>query len=669
MTGGLLQLKFKSGFSNKLIGNPSISHYNIVYKKHTNFSIESYNIQLKNKLLEEDSINSANNRIHIPRYGDLLTDICFKFTLPNIYSGCYNENANTPDLNNIPYEFKWVENIGTNIITKAKFIIDTSIVNEISGELMDVLSEINYDDSKKKIYDKMIGNVPEVYNPTIKNKDNRENFIAVVTSHIDNAFDTNTLPTTETVPNYLLTTYNKHDTVNGIIPAIHVLYNDSLFSGEKNDDDKLKTVTIEKYGDFLKDHYRSKIMNSNGTANTPVGDILILYSNYPHMRGTPTTQGNIYDLFTHKTITKNSDVNINNRESMIPSIKKRKCRVPLPFYFSRNPGLAIPLIALQKSPVYVDIELNKIKNLYTVLNLSDGDGDNLVDGPLSYADDLQPEVAADLTRKVFRVKPWTDLNINTFLETQKLDLEMELECTYVYLEEAERRRFSQSTHEYLIEEYQEISFNDITSDKEILVNSLNYPVKELIVVSQRSDMKLINNWNNYSNWTIDNVAPYSYEYHNYNNMYIDKDTSKYLYYNKHNNNTINTKSVLDMKYCHQNIIDNISFIFNGTTREVKRDNEYFNVYQPFKYHKKNIKNGIHVYSFSLKPNEYQPSGFCDFSSIDSVHMKLDLGLNNEKEIPKDSSGKNLFKYNFRLYAINYNFLIIQSGQGSTQFGN
>ena len=50
-------------------------------------------------------------------------------------------------------------------------------------------------------------------------------------------------------------------------------------------------------------------------------------------------------------------------------------------------------------------------------------------------------------------------------------------------------------------------------------------------------------------------------------------------------------------------------------------------------------------------------------------MKLDLGLNNEKEIPKDSSGTNLFKYNFRLYAINYNFLIIQSGQGRTQFGN
>ena len=409
-------------------------------------------------------------------------------------------------------------------------------------------------------------------------------------------------------------------------------------------------------------------MNSDGTNNTHLGDILILYSNYPHMRGTPTIQGKNYDLFTHKTITKNSDVNINNRESMIPSIKKRKCRVPLPFYFSRNPGLAIPLIALQKSPVYVDIELNKIKNLYTVLNLSDRDDDNLVVGPLSYAAHLQPE-EADRTRKVFRVKPWDDLNINTFLETQKLDLEMELECTYVYLEEAERRRFAQSTHEYLIEEYQDISFTDITSDKEILVNSLNYPVKELIVVSQRSDMKLINNWNNYSNWIIDNVEPYSYEYHNYNNMYMDIDTSKYLYYNKHNNSTINTNSVLDMKYCHQNIIDNISFIFNGNTREVKRDFEYFNVYQPFKYHKKNIKNGIHVYSFSLKPNEYQPSGFCDFSSIDSVHMKLDLGLNNGKEIPKDISGKHLFKYNFRLYAINYNFLIIQSGQGSTQFGN
>ena len=44
-------------------------------------------------------------------------------------------------------------------------------------------------------------------------------------------------------------------------------------------------------------------------------------------------------------------------------------------------------------------------------------------------------------------------------------------------------------------------------------------------------MPLINNWNNYSNWIIDGVAPYSYEYHNCENMYMDDNATgnfKYL---------------------------------------------------------------------------------------------------------------------------------------------
>ena len=654
MTGGLLQLKFKSGFSNKLIGNPEISFYKVVYRKHTNFSLESYNIPLIQKLLNEDSKNLT-NKIKIPRYGDLLKDVSLKFTLPNIYSGSYNKATPDSVLNNIPYEFRWVENIGTNILTNTKLHINNSVVNEISGELMDVLSEINYDDSKKKLYNEMIGNVPEVYKPFVKNKDNREKFVAILT----NQHGSNTISSdTYTTPSALLTNIG-----DGSIKV----FDDSLFSIVKTDDNRIKTIQIEKYGEFLKDHYRSKVFNST----TELGEILILNSNYPHMRGTSTTQNAIYNIFTHNVIAKNSDINTNTRSSMIPSIHKRNCRVPIPFFFSNNPGMALPLIALQYSPVIVELELNSIKNLYTVLTLSDTDATNLVDTPNTLF--TNNKGVTDLNRKVYRVRPWDELNINTFLETDTLNLDMVLECTYIFLDNEERKRFALNKLEYLIEEYQHISIKDkVVSNDEFNIKGLNYPVKELIIVSQRSDMASINNWNNYSNWIIDDVAPYSYEYHNYENMYMDDNATgnlKYLYYNKHNNNTNNTNAILDMKYCKQNIIDNITFIFNGRNREAKRDMEYFNIYQPFQYHQRKIKSGIHLYSFSLNPHNYQPSGFCDFSAIENFHINLDLGLNeNEKEIPK-SNNEYLFKYNFRLYAINYNFLIIESGQGGTQFGN
>ena len=104
--------------------------------------------------------------------------------------------------------------------------------------------------------------------------------------------------------------------------------------------------------------------------------------------------------------------------------------VPLNFWFCRNPGLALPLIALQ----YHEVKL-KFK----------WGSDSIIRTGGSIA--LSPKV-------------W---------------------CDYIYLDTDERRRFAQVSHEYLIEQLQIESMTSSSGDKKI---NFNHPVKELIWTSE-----------------------------------------------------------------------------------------------------------------------------------------------------------------------------------------
>jgi hypothetical protein len=67
-----------------------------------------------------------------------------------------------------------------------------------------------------------------------------------------------------------------------------------------------------------------------------------------------------------------------------------------------------------------------------------------------------------------------------------------------------------------------------------------------------------------------------------------------------------------------------------------------------------MTNKINVYSFALKPEEHQPSGTCNFSRIDTAQLKFGAGVG--------VGGGNL-------YAVNYNILRIQAGMGGLAYSN
>ena len=150
--GALLQLKNgnvpRMGF---LVSNPQISHFKSVYRKYTNFSTQYISVlpQSSANLSKETEVEV---KFKIPRDSDLINDIYFTFELPDIYS----RNS---------LNFQWIRRIGEYIIKEVKFTVGSQEIDKQYGEYLHIWSELNLSKDQKDGYNRMIGNVTEVFDP------------------------------------------------------------------------------------------------------------------------------------------------------------------------------------------------------------------------------------------------------------------------------------------------------------------------------------------------------------------------------------------------------------------------------------------------------------------------------------------------------------------------
>ena len=153
MAGGLIQLAAYGAENKYLMGNPQITFFKLVYKRHTNFSMESVEVAFEgNSNISEVSQTTTKLRVNVPRVGDLLHKMFLKIKLPNILSSNLKK-------------FKWVKNLGEAFIQSISYYIGGQKIESITGEWIHIYHETNLDEAKKKIYDQMIGNTPDLYDP------------------------------------------------------------------------------------------------------------------------------------------------------------------------------------------------------------------------------------------------------------------------------------------------------------------------------------------------------------------------------------------------------------------------------------------------------------------------------------------------------------------------
>jgi hypothetical protein len=296
--------------------------------------------------------------------------------------------------------------------------------------------------------------------------------------------------------------------------------------------------------------------------------------------------------------------------------------VPLPFFYTKNPGAALPLIALQYHEVKINILWNKPQ--FIAANF-----DNASKTPT-------PTSAA-------------------------------LYVDYIYLDVDERRRMAQESHEYLIEQVQFNEDKGISAASTRIDLTFNHPVKELVWVVQPerfTNCKIADKDSTTTAATsgvprpdANRLTPFTYTYAN--------QASAAAF--------------------NQPIFEQWIQI-NGQDRMDRRHGDYFNKVQVYQHHTGTMNpagfdvsqvgsittptttkpvrhQAIYSYSFALKPEEQQPSGTCNFSRIDTATIVMNL---SGDYIVDESTDNN---WNVRVYATNYNILRIMSGMAGLAYSN
>ena len=170
MPGGLLNLVSEGQQNIILNSNPSKTFWKTTYAKYTNYGLQKFRVDYEGsktlQLAEESTFT-----FKIPRYADLLMDCYLSVQLPTIWSPILppqlitNPDGTQTYTDWAPYEFKWIDNIGAQMISKITITCGNQKLQEFSGQYLLSAVQRDFNADKKKLFDEMIGNVPAMTDP------------------------------------------------------------------------------------------------------------------------------------------------------------------------------------------------------------------------------------------------------------------------------------------------------------------------------------------------------------------------------------------------------------------------------------------------------------------------------------------------------------------------
>ena len=179
MPGGLLNLISEGNINSILTGNPKKTFFSTTYSKYTNFGMQKIRLDyegLRTLRMTEDSVFSFN----VPRHADLLMDTYFVVTLPNIWSPIREffpplqtdisdviakDKINPITRNFWPFEFKWIENLGSQMIRSVRYSIGGTVIQEFTGQYLYSMVQRDFPKAKRELFDEMTGHTKELNDP------------------------------------------------------------------------------------------------------------------------------------------------------------------------------------------------------------------------------------------------------------------------------------------------------------------------------------------------------------------------------------------------------------------------------------------------------------------------------------------------------------------------
>lgn len=511
--GGLLQLVAQGKQDVFLTGNPSTSWFKSVYRRHTNFAIESQRMYLQGTQAFGQKLTCL-----VPRNGDLLGDIFLQLTLPKLYV----TNQTIPGTTD-PLPIGYVNSPGHALIQEISIQIGEQEIDKQTGQWMEIWSALTVDASQRAGFEEMVGQRPGY--PLI--------------DYGNNAFDMS--GANPTAPKWVFS--REGGTLNVDLSGIRVVGGNTISPGPND--------------------------------------------------GTGYTAGN------------NNYVYPNQYDE--PIIGPLYLYIPLRFWFNKNPGLYLPLLAMQYHPVRINITLAPLQSMFYTKQL------------------YLPEDPAYQGNAC-------NAGINVYANDP---INLQLWGDYVYLDAPERRRFVSAPLEYLIQQIQYTPPLAIPVNSRTATLSLNFnqPIKEFIWVLQRNVMV---NRHEYFNWS--SLGFYEVQMNQVNGLAEPLNRTDLF---------VDGKLQLD-----------------GQDRFDARDPRYFRLVQPYQRHT-NIPSDryINVYSIALRPEDFQPSGTLNASRINEIVIQLNMqspgSMYNTSQTFGDMSAY--------VYATNYNVLRVVDGYAGLLF--
>ena len=641
MAGGLIQIVAYGIHDVFLIGNPQITFFKLVYRRHTNFSMEYI----------EEQFNGIQNfggylTCNISKVGDLMHHLYLKINIPQVALNKLQYSNKETNLDN-PYLIfqtsynliqKFINNINFNIIQPLYKLLNINNLkySEVNSQYLISQNRMNYNINLNLISQISINfnksfNIP--LNNNIINTINRN-----ISTKIVNILDFNIYYNLYILSNSSNINYDLQLLLDNYFLQLHIIkshLNEMLLFYKNINNIMLRQNINFAWVEYLGHQIINKVEIEIGGKVIDYTDAVRMNINYQ------LTNKILHDITYSKLIG-----NIEELTTFDSTIKGPYIMyIPLDFWFNKYSGLSIPLIYLRYHDVKINVKLNDLINCCYYENL----------------------------------------NSDTVIEELIILDSVTLIINYIYLDTDERCKFAQLSHEYLIDQTQIANFTNIqTINLNIELPFFN-PIKQLYwVIRDNANIRRLKYFEYSSNYYVDiyefnnlesnsilninknliKIKTVEYEISNYlkvgdlititNSIYyngsylIIKIDNEYIYiqydyfmkeeYNNNytvlikngykqyiqtNNYTGNSQAFI-YKINNINPIKYSTLELNGVQRFYKVDGLYTNFVQPYQSNSKSPNFGLNTYSFALAPEEYQPSGFCNFNKIDLKTMTFEF---------------------------------------------
>jgi hypothetical protein len=544
MTGGLLNIVSYGNQNVILNSNPKKSFFKTTYAKYTNFGMQKFRIDFtgqRNLRMSEESRFTFT----VPRYAELLMDTYLVVTLPTIWSPIYPPIA-CDDVWH-PYEFRWIENLGTQMIKEITFSVGGQTLQRVTGKYLLAQVQRDLNGTKRFLYDSMTGGTAELNDP-------------------------------------------------------------ANFSGR------------------------------NGT--------------YPNVYYNTSQQG------------------------PEPSIRGRKLYIPLNAWFCNNSRAAFPLVALQYNELQVDVVMRPVRELFVTRDVTHPAATpaevarapfiqpNFNEQEYQFYRFLQPPPAADIATSDVYDDKRTDWNADVHLLS-----------TYCFLSAEESRVFASQEQKYLLKEAYEWEYKNITGSHRVELQNTMGMVATWMLLFQRSDINLRNQWSNYTNWPYSGVIPDDVVPAARTGTYANPcppPNLRTIGPGVEPDGTTSTGLYVTQDYNVENqreILQQLGILLNGSYRENMLESGVYNYVEKYIRTTGSAPFGLYIYNFGLEASNaaYQPSGAINMSKFSTIELEFStyvppLDPNAQSYTicnPETGIPVGVNKPQWRIYNYNYDLTVLE----------